>query len=351
MLSFGNKEFRNLQEQVLQNARDIATLKGRQLLRVVIVDELPEVGNPSYIYLVPNDGEEELDLYEEYIWLEDEERYEQIGGVSIDLAKIVTTDTDQEITGTKTFTGLIIVGAANYVIKKDGTKLVIEADGNAVEIKGNPIPSATATYDLGSSSIRWKTLYVSDYVDFGNNVSISKDSSNRLNLNAGNVARIKVGTENSTYCTANWTPDQNNTYNLGRSGSQWKDAYIAGYISDGVNSVTVANISTKVTSAYASGTFDANGEDTIDISDGTPEGLFIFNCGNCQTMLHLTATMVQNAELTPIRVPAVYINNSNPAVGWLNISKSGNTLTLYLGGGLTHIDSGYAWTLTRTNLL
>ena len=32
MLNFGNKEFRNLQEQVLKNAQDIETLKGRENL-------------------------------------------------------------------------------------------------------------------------------------------------------------------------------------------------------------------------------------------------------------------------------------------------------------------------------
>ena len=351
MLSFGNKEFRNLQEQVLKNAQDIETLKGRKNLQVVIVEELPEVGNPNYIYLVPNDGEEELDVYEEYIWLEDEERYEQIGGVSIDLTKVVMTDTAQEISGSKTFTSPIIVGAANYVIKKDSTKLVIEADGNTIELKGSLIPSATATYDLGSSSVRWKTLFASDSVDLGNNATITKDSSNRLNFNNGSDTIIKVGNVNSTYCKANWTPDQNNMYSLGRSGSQWKDLYLAGNISDGINSVTVANISNKTTSAYASGTFDANGEDTIDISGGSPEGLFIFAYGNCQAFLHLTATMVQNADLSPIRVAIPMIYNSDTVNGWLNISRSSDTLTILITDGTNHVDSGYAWTLTKTNLL
>ena len=69
MLNFGNKEFRNLQEQVLKNAQDIDALKGIKNLQVVIVEELPEVGNPNYIYLVPNEGSEEANVYNEYIWL------------------------------------------------------------------------------------------------------------------------------------------------------------------------------------------------------------------------------------------------------------------------------------------
>ena len=64
MLNFGNKEFRNLQEQVLKNAQDIETLKGRANLQVVIVEELPEVGNPNYIYLVALDDGESPNVYE-----------------------------------------------------------------------------------------------------------------------------------------------------------------------------------------------------------------------------------------------------------------------------------------------
>ena len=68
MLSFGNKEFRNLQEQVLKNAQDIDALKGIKSLQVVIVEELPEEGNPNYIYLVARDDGESPDVYDEYIF-------------------------------------------------------------------------------------------------------------------------------------------------------------------------------------------------------------------------------------------------------------------------------------------
>ena len=66
MLNFGNKEFRNIQEQVLKNAQDIEELKGRPLLEIKFVDELPEEGEAGILYLVPVEDGEDPNNYEEY---------------------------------------------------------------------------------------------------------------------------------------------------------------------------------------------------------------------------------------------------------------------------------------------
>lgn len=353
MLSFGNKEFRNLQEQVLKNAQDIEVLKGRENLQVVIVEELPEVGNPNYIYLVPNEGSEEANVYNEYIWLTADETYEKIGGVSIDLTNYMTLNTEQNVTGVKSFTNGVII---NDVIKISASNnhnvldFYLSADLLFSFSRYNFTIGSGLDIDLGGSSRRFKDIYLKGKVDLGNNATITRDSSDRINFNVGGDTIIKVGS--TSYIKASWVPEGTSTYDLGSASNYWKNLYLTGNISDGANTVSVANIASKVTSSYASGTFDTNGEDTIDISGGTPEGLFIFACGNCQTMLHLTATMVQNAELTPIVVPCYYIETGTPQQGQLKISKSGTTLTLFLGASpLSHVDSGYAWTLTKTNLL
>lgn len=355
MFNFGNKEFRNLQEQVLKNAQDIEVLKGIKNLQVVIVEELPEEGDPNYIYLVPNESEEEANVYNEYIWLADEEAYEQIGGVSIDLTNYVTLDTEQTVTGTKTFESFYIKGAySDWLVHENPAGIFYLQDSvnnTGLKFERDKIYSATNNYtSLGSSSFRWKNLYLGGEIDLGNNATITKDSSNRLNFNFGGNAIIKVGS--TSYIKASWVPEDNNTHDLGSSSYAWKDAYIAGNISDGVNTVSVANIASKVTSTYASGTFDSNGQDTIDISGGSPEGLFIFAYGNCQCLVHLTASMVQNADLTPIRVSCPMIFNSDAVFGWLEIRRSGTTLTIeVINDAHDHVDSGYAWTLTKTNLL
>ena len=371
MLNFGNKEFRNLQEQVLKNAQDIEVLKDRENLQIVIVEELPEVGNPNYIYLVPNNDEEESNVYDEYIWLADAEEYEKIGGVNIDLTNYVTTNTEQTITALKKFTANIependqssTLGSSakrfadvnTSAISNDYGALQLSSNGNFNFVfSGTNRAMATnrnGQDDIGTSLAYWRDFYLSGKIDLGNDAIIHKDSSNRVAIQFGGNDKVKVGNA-VTYFDTGLEPVTSNTYDLGSSTYCWKDAYIAGNISDGVNSVAVANIASKVTSTYASGTFDSNGQDTIDISGGTPEGLFIFSYGNCQCLVHLTATMVQNADLTPIRVSCPMIYNSDVVFGWLEISRSGTTLTIeVINDGHDHVDSGYAWTLVKTNLL
>ena len=52
------------------------------------VDELPETGTEKYIYLVPKEDEEERNIYEEYIWFDEE--WEKIGDTAIDLSGYAT---------------------------------------------------------------------------------------------------------------------------------------------------------------------------------------------------------------------------------------------------------------------
>ena len=373
MLNFGNKEFRNLQEQVLKNAQDIETLKGREDLQIVIVNELPEVGNPNYIYLVAKDDGESPDVYDEYIWLEDEERYEKIGGVTIDLTNYVTTDTEQSITGKKIFESTV-----NYAYP---IKVKTTAAGEGIEFQNqyttghlrfagfifqidaplatNGLNPYTTNKDIGESNNPWRDLYL-------NGSAIIKGTATReyriksagyyldfdFYENDGLQGRALEVVYATSVNAKTINPFSNNTYNLGSSSYCWKDLYLTGNISDGVNSITVANIASKATSTFISGTFDSNGESTIDTEQaGTPEGLFIFTYGNCQCFLRLTATMVQNADTTPIRVACPMIYNSDTVNGWLNITKSGYILILKITDGTNHVDSGYVWTLTKTNLI
>lgn len=71
---------------------------------VEVVQSLPATGERMVLYLVPKDGETP-DVCNEYIWVENENRYELIGNTAIDLTNYVTTDTAQDISGRKTFLG------------------------------------------------------------------------------------------------------------------------------------------------------------------------------------------------------------------------------------------------------
>ena len=357
MLNFGNKEFRNLQEQVLQNARDIATLKGVENLKIVIVEELPETGNPNYIYLVPNEDGEESNVYNEYIWLADEEAYEQIGAVNIDLTNYVTTDTDQTISGNKTISGNLYFGSNNARIYSNSGILTAYGGNDGVFQINSLIqsyairPNTNNTYDLGSSALKWKDFYLNGFAHFGSSdFNFGIFDANTWILKKGTI-NLLYGDTGNLYIETSLFPKSNSTCTLGNASRKWQHIYVDQNISDGTNNITVANIASKVVSSFISGTFDANGESTIDISGGEPEGLFIFTYGNCQCLMRLTATMVQNADLTPIRVACPMIYNSNPASGWLNITRSSDTLTISVIDGTNHVDSGYAWTLVKTGLI
>ena len=92
-----NKIYRNLQEQVLKNAQDIEELKGRPLLEIQIVEELPEEGVGGVLYLVPAADGDEGNLYEEFVWVEGE--WEQVGSTEIDLSAYPTLAGDNTFTG------------------------------------------------------------------------------------------------------------------------------------------------------------------------------------------------------------------------------------------------------------
>lgn len=52
--------------------------------RVVVVQTLPVTGERMVLYLVPKDGEAP-DVYNEYIWVEDEDEFELLGSTAVDL--------------------------------------------------------------------------------------------------------------------------------------------------------------------------------------------------------------------------------------------------------------------------
>lgn len=449
---YKNKEYRNLQEQVLENAKNIAILQEKPGLQPVIVDELPETGEVGILYLVPSEDPETENAYDEYVWVEEENAFEMVGSTAIDLSHLpspvyVTTATKpeglsyglriknngwtsdiQQEGGAKIELTGSLVKMGN--IEVDGeTTMKATADSAANIWKFRPVNDynlyvardgsdrflfqsnmfAPATYqnpsiNLGSANYTWEDLYLDGQIHLGVNATITKDSSNRLNLNNGGVARIKVGGVDSTYCVANWNPDVDGTYNLGKSTMRWlgvyttkvsndsgklrlkgnpgiivdltaggaiqpsaNNSYTIGTsssrfntvytttISNGTDSVAVADIAKKPNysnpEVFASGTLDTNGEGTIDMTvTGMPaDGLYMFTYGNAQCFIALTSTMIQNAGTYPMRCPCPLLFNGSGYPGNLKISRSGDVLTLKVAApnvGVVAPD-GYGWQLIK----
>lgn len=430
MLNFGNKEFRNIQEQVLKNAQDIEALKNRPLLEIEIVDELPETGQEGILYLVPSEDSSEGNLYEEFVWVND--TWEQVGSASIDLSAYPTLAGDNEFTGENTFSDTThfadietqniapatnstydigadgkyykeikankhTVSASGYGLEKDGSDLRINTgadikikssagdsanvciypysdgkgslgksnvrfsnvntssvtnDYSALSIKGKGGISITCDSDssvrpsqneqlyLGSDGSRWKRIYVgANGIDFGNNAWIQKDGSNRLAFTYNGNTKVKIG-NTETYFVNHVEPDTSNTYDLGRSGMYWRNAYITNIVNAGGTSIATNSLVTKPDydnpNVWASGKLAAGtGSATIDYTEetgvGLPEwGLYMFTYGNAQCYVAFTESMwLGMLSGYPIRIACPCLEEAGGSVegntGNLKIEKTSTT--------------------------
>jgi hypothetical protein len=68
-----------------------AALDGRVELDFQFLEELPQTGVKGIFYFIPKDDPETSDLWDEYVWNEDDEVFERIGSASIDLTGYYNT--------------------------------------------------------------------------------------------------------------------------------------------------------------------------------------------------------------------------------------------------------------------
>ena len=131
-------------------------------------------------------------------------------------------------------------GANDIVLNK-----VAQFNGKAIPT----YPSSTGTFNLQSvdGTIAWSAdNYVTtdtsqtisglktftQGIDLGDGATITKDSSNRINLNYGNGAKVKVGSA-ETIIANRIGADGDNSQDIGRSTVRWRDLYLGGLLRDG----------------------------------------------------------------------------------------------------------------------
>lgn len=211
------KTARNLQDQVKflsEKLKDLyAAFNESGLKKIEIVEELPEVGEPTVLYLLARQDPEQDDYYEEYLWYDNQ--WEKIGTTQIDLSDYCTLSTDQTITGIKTINNELHIcnGGAGLVyglkIKNNGWSSEIQQESGAgIQFSGVAVqPTVDNQKDLGAQYNRWKDLYLSG----------------TLRLNG--IPFYKGGTV--VYAGATLAPD-NNTSDLGTSSFPYKDLYLNG---------------------------------------------------------------------------------------------------------------------------
>ena len=235
------KTARNIQEQVKflsEKLKElIAFVNQAGLKSIQIVEELPEVGDPSVLYLLAKEDPQTGDYYDEYLWIDD--AWELIGTTQIDLSDYVTLSTDQTITGEKTFIDQINLNnnsaesqgkityneysRMNFYI---GSTAVLDVRGTGAVLRGSFLPTFNNSYDLGSSLLNWKDLYLSGSAKFGSRFDIQSTVDDYvLTIHYNNQNLINIS--NVDFCPNYYALD------LGTASNKWKDLYLSGNLNIG----------------------------------------------------------------------------------------------------------------------
>ena len=149
-----------------------------------------------------------------------------IGSASIDKVSSsiipVADDTFDLGSSTNQWKDLYIDGTANI----DSAKID--------SVSGSLIPDADDTFDLGSSAKQWKDLYIDGTANIDSLLGVVTASIAHLEL-SGNVS-------------GNLTPNQDDLYDLGGSGLEWRDLFVNGTANidtlsvPGVSTLGIANV-------------------------------------------------------------------------------------------------------------
>lgn len=246
MIKIGGVVYRNIQEQVAKNTQDIAKIQRKPVLQVKKVDELPEEGEEGILYLLPASDPEIGNYFEEYLWIDS--AWELIGSSAVDISNMCTTDTDQTITGIKTFSSDIYApekrirfnsGASQSIGYYSASYSSWGAPNGGVFLGNNEFkPSADNTMDLGTSSNYWKRTYTKQ-IRFDDWTYIGQMNSDLYMESITGHIRLN----------ANLRPSSDNSKDLGSSNFKWKDLYLGSNIYFS-SIATIETLSDRVKAKY-----------------------------------------------------------------------------------------------------
>ena len=266
-----------------------------------------------------------------------------------DGAVVPVTDSDVDLgaTGTRfkdTYTDSLTV-TDNVSVSGD---LTVEGNlsfGNAstdtvvfnADINSDLIPFADATYDLGAVGSEWQDLYIDGtaYIDslVADTADIDAGTIDNATIGGttpaagtfttltanGNVVLGDAATDTVTFTAdvaSNLIPSADDTYDLGASGSEWKDLYLDG----------TANVDTLVIGASTGVTSVDTDLSTVSASDDT------------------LASALAIKTYVDAQVTAQDLDFQADTGGALNIDLDSETLTFTGGTGIDTSGSGNAVT-------
>ena len=216
--------------------------------------------------------------------------YERAYKFEVDTSHLVTTDTAQDITGQKTIKNIMTFKSLNdtynvtFEMNDNGSLYLYTSNisnplfiiGGGRVTSGHFRPLSDNAYDLGTSSLRWKDLYLSGTayiptIEDASSISFKINGIERFKINGADAITGRLyPTINNTFDLGSSTlkyrkgyfssdlstdgilyvnyisgirPYQTEMLDIGSSSYKWKDIYLSGNISDGTNSVSVAELS------------------------------------------------------------------------------------------------------------
>ena len=145
----------------------VNSLKDVTGFEFIVVDELPEVGETKYIYLLWNDNTAD---YDEYCWLANEGRFELIGTTDVDLSNFYKKDEINSLLDLK-------------VDKQEGKSLISDTEIERLANVDNYDDTEIRQLILNLDDIKQNKLIAGENVELTPNV----DDTVTLNINATEV--------------------------------------------------------------------------------------------------------------------------------------------------------------------
>lgn len=97
---------------------------------VQVVEELPDTGEKGVLYLVPNNSEEP-NVYDEYIWIESQTKYEMLGTTEVDISGKQDTLVSGE--NIKTINSMSILGSGDLELHHETWTFTLDDDSQVVK--------------------------------------------------------------------------------------------------------------------------------------------------------------------------------------------------------------------------
>ena len=342
----GGRIMRTLPEQVDKNMQDIASINNEvnvikesittayKIQGSATVADLnantPDAAMNGYVYNMTDAGylinsDESTTSVQigdnvVLVWNEGNYFWDCLSGV-VDTSNLVTLDTEQTITGLKTFDSPIKLNTTSDKAIEIGTsgnnggRIGVSAGGlylvsinGTVGINSNVRPYVNNTYDFGVNGYAWRDIYF---------------TRNLFGLEA-RVSYVGVsGSILNTKCTL--APDSPNAYDIGIVSRPFKNLYLSGNISDGTNSVTVAQISKTKLYKHQMTVSNVTGPVNVILTNNTPiTGSF---GANMSSQIVIAAYLTAQSNASQMKTPNGGLAQIN-SDGTISITVSvGETIT------------------------